>query len=181
MHNAVKHFIKQVRKETSSKYGLRSYFRNKKVLEVGSKNINGSPRKYFWFCDYTGVDLSKGKGVDKVGAVNDFETFIGLDWQYEVVISTEMLEHDKEWVSSLKTMYELLKPNGLLLITCAAPDRQEHGTKRTSPQDSPDTTDYYRNISAEDFRSVLPPSLFTHYTLMYGRGQNDLYFWGIKK
>lgn len=182
MHNAVKQFIKEVRSETSSKYGFRSFFRFKKVLEVGSKNINGSPRKYFWFCNYTGIDLSMGKGVDVVARLKNL--FFGSYYEfkyYDVVLSCEMLEHDETWEDSLMIMNTILKPGGLLLITCAGPDRAEHGTKRTSPQDSPDTTDYYRNISTEDFRSVLPPELFTHYTLMYGRGMNDLYFWGIKK
>lgn len=170
MHNAVKKFIKEVKEEIPYKFRLR------KVLEVGSHNINGSPRKYFWFCKYTGIDISKGKGVDIVGTFSEIE----LDKKYQVIISTEMLEHDSQWEKSLQKMYDLLLPGGLLLITCAGPDRKEHGTKRTNPECSPDTTDYYRNISTEDFKSVLPEYLFEHYVLMYARGMNDLQFYGIK-
>lgn len=170
MHNEVKRFIKEVRKEFPHKFRLRN------VLEVGSHNINGSPRKYFWFCDYTGVDLSKGKGVDIVGIFSALR----IKQKYDVVVSTEMLEHDVFWASSLTKMYCKLKPGGLLILTCAGPDRIEHGTKRTTPFCSPDTIDYYRNISTEDFKSVLPSTLFDSYVLMYARGKNDLQFYGIK-
>lgn len=177
MHKEVGSFIKYVRRSTKSKYGRRSFFRGKKVLEVGSKNINGSARHYFWFCSYTGIDLSKGKGVD---SISDICTFTSPR-QYDVIISCEMLEHCEKWVTALKRMYALLRPGGLLLITCAGPDREEHGTAATTPKESPDTTDYYRNISTNEFRSILPNELFHMYYLAYGRGENDLYFYGIKK
>lgn len=171
MHNAVKKFIKEVKAEFPYK------FRNRTVLEVGSHNINGSPRKYFWLCRYRGVDISYGRGVNIVGRFSE----LAFTRKYQVVVSTEMLEHDSSWKTSLKKMYHLLQDKGLLLITCAGPDRSEHGTTRTSPKDSPDTTDYYRNISIEDFKSVLPKNLFETYVLMYARGENDLQFYGIKK
>lgn len=171
MHNAVRKFIKEVRAEYPHKFRLR------RVLEVGSHNINGSPRKYFWFNKkYTGVDISKGKGVDVVGKFSE----IYLEPNFQVVISTEMLEHDNDWENSLRKMYDLLEDGGLMIITCAAPDRKEHGTARTTPECSPDTTDYYRNISTEDFESVLPRHLFQDYVLQYARGKNDLQFYGLK-
>lgn len=174
MHIEVEQFIKRVRKEYWHKFRLR------KVLEVGSKNINGSPRKYFWFCDYTGIDLSKGRGVDKVINICDmpfYENYL----KYQTVISTEMLEHCEEWEEALAAMYHFLQRDGLLIITCASDERMEHGTKRTTPYASPDTTDYYRNISKEDFKSVLPESLFSAYVLMNARDKQDLQFYGIKK
>lgn len=171
MHYAVNKFISDVKKELPYKFRFRS------VLEVGSHNINGSPRKYFWFCKYTGIDISSGKGVDIVGRLSE----ILILAKYDVVISTEMLEHDNQWQYSLAKMYDVLDGGGLMIITCAGPERKEHGTKRTTPEDSPDTTDYYRNISIEDFKSILPPELFGDYVLQYTRGGNDLQFYGIKK
>lgn len=174
MHTAVKKFIKEVRQEVPYKFRLRH------VLEVGSHNINGSPRKYFWFNkSYTGVDISYGKGVNIVGRLSELNG--KLKYFYGVVISTEMLEHDRDWIESLKIMYDKLENNGLLIITCAGPNRKEHGTARTSSNDSPDTTDYYRNITIPDFESVLPSRLFGLYVLQYARGCNDLQFYGIKK
>lgn len=170
MHNSVRQFVKDVRKEYPRKFRLR------KVLEVGSRQINGTIRDLFWLCDYTGLDIMKGKGVDVVCPVDYYTSKSG----FEVVISCEMLEHSETWERDLRAMYDLLAPGGLLILTCAAPHRAEHGTKRTTPECSPATTDYYRNISVEDFQSVLPPGLFDPYVLQYSRGMSDLQFYGIK-
>lgn len=172
MHQAVRIFIKEVRRERPYKFRLRN------VLEVGSKNINGSPRKYFWFCKYTGVDLSKGKGVDIVG--NFAQMNFGHD-RFDIVICFEVLEHCKDWKEVLEKMYLVLKKDGLFILTCASEDRLPHGTNEAHPEASPDTTDYYRNISKEDFKSVLPSELFYLYMLMNARDKQDLQFYGIKK
>ncbi len=175
MHYEIGQFIKRVRRELYWKFRLR------KVLEVGSANINGSPRKYFYFCNYIGIDLSAGKGVDIVGKLPYLITQEGWWAKFDVCISTEVLEHDETWEATLKYMYYSLKIGGLMIITCASDERQEHGTLKTTPFASPDTLDYYRNISKEDFRSILPPTLFGLYVLMNGRDKQDLYFYGIKK
>lgn len=152
------------------------YFTGKKVLEVGSLDINGSVRQFFTDCDYTGIDIAEGNGVDYVSKAHEYvcpET-------HDVVISSEMLEHDKFWQQSLKQMYDNLKAGGLLAISCAGPARPEHGTTRTDTYSSPFTTDYYRNISKEDLLGVLPSELFSECTIGYARGQEDLHFWGVK-
>ncbi len=158
------------------------FFAGKRVLEVGSMDINGSVRDLFTNCDYFGIDLGEGKGVDEVRHVT--QVFLA-DATYDVIISTEALEHDELWNLSLKAMYRLLKPSGILIITCAGPDRAEHGTTRTEDWASPHTTDYYRNISAEDFASILPAELFSKSQLVYcgyeGGEKEDLYFVGIKR
>src|SRR4051812_26542930 len=173
MHLEVKNFVKATRKR------FKKYFIRKKVLEVGSKYINGSVRKYFYFCNYTGVDIGSGKGVDISGRLS--EVVSKLNPKYQTVISTEALEHDFEWQNSLKLMYDLLEDEGLLIITCAGPHRGEHGTARSEGKMSPDTNDYYGNVSVEDFEQVLPPALFNTYVLQYAAGKSDLQFYGIKK
>lgn len=42
------------------------HFHNHWVLEVGSLDINGSIRTFFHDCDYIGLDVSEGNGVDVV-------------------------------------------------------------------------------------------------------------------
>lgn len=171
MHAEVKRFIKDVRLLKTK------YFFFKKVLESGSLNINGSTRDYFYFCHYFGIDIGSGKGVDMICPARFFKN----KNYYDVVISTEQLEHDNTWQESLWQLYENLKSGGLMLITCAAPNRPEHGTKRTTPQDSPYTQEYYKNISIPQFIDTLPRELFSEYNLNYERNAQDLYFFGIKK
>lgn len=171
MHPEISSFVNVV------KIAHPEYFKGKKVLEVGSLDINGTIRGHFEKASYIGLDLGPGKGVDIVSPIHQYEP----GHQFDIVISTEMLEHDIHWQESLRKMYDLLEPNGLLVLTCAGPARQEHGTKRTTPGDSPFTTDYYRNISLEDFSSVLGKELFDSYSLDLYRGDTDLYFFGIKR
>jgi GT2 family glycosyltransferase len=169
LHREANQFIVSVKKEHPE------YFKGKKVLEVGSLDINGSVRQFFEDCDYTGIDLCEGPGVDVVASVVRYlENNRGLE--HDVVISTEALEHDESWNYSLLAMNTLLKPNGLLLITCAAPNRWKHDA-----DGSLYTSGHYRNISVEDFASVLPPNLFSKSYLGYRGDMEDLYFAGIKR
>jgi SAM-dependent methyltransferase len=172
MHPEVDQFIVRV-KELHPEY-----FAGKKVLEVGSQNINGSVRGHFVNCDYTGIDLGEAPGVDVVSDIIDYKH----PEEFDVVISSEMLEHCKEWKKALKQMYANIKPGGLFILTCAGPNRQEHGTHNHTPQDSKFTLEHYRNISIGDFNKALPIlDLFGECELGLTRGDCDLVFWGIKK
>jgi SAM-dependent methyltransferase len=172
MHKEVSNFIKEVR---SKHFGR---FVGTRVLEVGSLDINGSVRKHFTLCRYTGIDLSKGKGVD---LVHDISQPLLNKGQFDVVISTEMLEHARHWKDCLVNMYNLVLTGGLFILTCAGTQRDEHGTTRTSPKDSPFTNDHYRNIDIKDFSSALPPHYFDKYFIEERRDGKDLVFYGIKK
>lgn len=157
-----------------------SYFVNRKVLEVGSYNVNGSVRSFFTECDYTGIDVVEGPCVDIVCQGQLYKP----DTLFEVVVSCEMLEHNKWWALTLKNMVHLLEPGGLLLITCASTGREEHGTRVKHPGASPSNIlygDYYRNLVERDFRSVLDmQKLFTSYQFSTNEYSHDIYLWAIK-
>src|SRR6478736_5285158 len=168
MHPEVQRFVHKVKEEYP-----RYFLGDQRVLEVGSYNINGTIRDLFAeVIDYTGLDLGPGPGVDIVSDINDYDDPDG----YNVVISMEMLEHCKEWEKALLKMYKLTKSGGLFVLTCAGPARHEHGTHRTTPQDSQFTLDHYRNISIADFLSVLPSRLFKKSSLSLERDECDLVF-----
>ena len=47
--------------------GLHSeFFENKKVLDIGSFDVNGNEEFLFKNCDFTGLDIGEGDGVDVV-------------------------------------------------------------------------------------------------------------------
>lgn len=170
MHTEVKTFVTQV------KNLFPDYFTDKWVWEIGSLNVNGSVRDYFTDCNYTGIDLIPGEGVDKVAHARTW-TFTN----YDVVISTEALEHDQYWDETLRTMYRALMPGGLMIFTCAGPEREEHGTNRSKPEDSPATNDYYGNISIEMIQDVFDlEKQFSEHVIQYERGEQDLMFCGVK-
>ena len=164
------------------KYAHPEYFVGTNVLDIGSLDINGNNRYLFEQCDYTGIDIGEGPNVDLVIEGHLHRT--DKDNKYDVVVSTECFEHDKHWELTLNNvMKNLLNKGGLFLFSCAAPGRPEHGTKKTSPKDSPFTTDYYRNLSEDDIRSVLDcDKLFKEYKFKTrSTFPQDLYFYGIKK
>lgn len=85
------------------------------VLEVGSYDVNGTVRPLFADAGaYVGVDVVPGPGVDMV--------YDGLTLPYEsdtfdVVVSTEMLEHCTRPWRIVAEMARVLRPGGTLLLT----------------------------------------------------------------
>lgn len=156
------------------------FFVGKHVLEIGSLDINGSIRALFRECDYVGIDVAPGTGVD---VVCEGQNYDGLDDSFDVVISCEVMEHNPHWVKTLKNMVRLCRPGGLVVMTCATLGRREHGTARTSPDASPLTVelgwDYYRNLTAFDFRKEGATKGVSH-VFAYNWESRDLYLVGIK-
>lgn len=160
-------------------------FDNKKVLDIGSLDINGNNRYLFKNCSYTGIDIGAGNNVDIVSKGHEYSA---PDLEYDVIISTECFEHDMFYEKTLINCVRMLKNGGLFLFTCATTGRPEHGTRRTSPQDAPllmnhdNWSDYYKNLTEEDIENVLKlEQIFSSYEFEVNRISCDLYFYGIKK
>lgn len=169
MHKAVKIYCSRILAK------FPSMFNNKDVLDCGSLDINGNNRYLFTNCRHTGIDIVDGKNVDVVCRLHKYIT----GKQFDVIISTEMLEHDSFLEKSLQRMFQLLKPGGLLLLTAAGYGREEHGTTAMHPGDSPLTHDYYKNLDPADFYKNLPLEQFSWYEISY-KG-TDIRFTGIKR
>jgi SAM-dependent methyltransferase len=170
-------FIKQI---------LSDFFIRKCVLDVGSGDINGNNRFLFENCEYHGNDVIQGKNVTIVSKTKDL---LFQNNTFDTIVSTEYFEHDPEYKDSFIKIYDMLKPDGLFLFTCASTDRPEHGTRRTSLCDSYGTignleniVDYYKNLTEVDLNEVLPlKNLFSVWDTYYNQKSKDLYFVGIKK
>ena len=162
------------------------FFADVRVLDVGSLDINGNIRHLFdspvW---YTGIDLAPGKNVDVVAPGHLFDAGI----RFDVVISAESLEHDLYYARTLLNMVRLLRPGGLLAFSCASTGREEHGTRRSSPENAPflesmapEWADHYHNLTEGEIRVVLPvEEYFDPFHFEENSEVHDLYFWGIKQ
>jgi hypothetical protein len=147
------------------------------AIDVGSKNINGCNRPLFrGNSHYIGIDLSEGPNVDVVGRAH---LVLPALPPCDTIISTEALEHDSTYGQTLLAMYTSLKGGGLMVITCAGEGRQEHGTDEHEAWCSPDTTDYYKNVTNAMFAAILRPAWFESYHLR--QHKTDLQFYGVKK
>lgn len=180
MHLEAKEFTLFVKKI------LFNFFINKRVLDVGSGDINGNNRFLFENCEYDGNDVIQANNVTIVSKTKDLPF---ADNTFDTIISTECFEHDPEYKESFIKIYNMLKPSGLFCFTCASTGRKEHGTRRLNPYDSygtignlEDMSDYYKNLTETDINEVLPLNeLFSVWNTYYNTVAHDLYFVGIKK
>ena len=159
-----------------------AYFIGQKVLDVGSLDVNGNNRYLFKDCQYTGLDVVPGKNVDIVSIAHKYDV---LDIIYDVVFSTNSLEHDLYYQLTLQKMVDLLKKEGLLFFSVATA-WHEHGTNKTTPNQSgtsqmgEEWENYYKNLSEEDIRnSIDVDKIFSQYE--FSIEDRDLRFWGIKR
>jgi len=91
----------------------------KRVLEIGSLNINGSVRQFFPDASlYIGIDMQKGTGVDIVMNARDIEKEFRKG-SFDTVICLEMLEHDIAFWLTLRSINWILKKGGYFI--CSTP------------------------------------------------------------
>ena len=93
--------------------------RGKRVLEVGSLDVNGSVRgdiMAFGPAEYVGIDIRPGPGVDVVCDAGDLVERFGEN-AFDVVISTELLEHARDWRRIVSNIKRVTKPNGVMIVS----------------------------------------------------------------
>jgi len=175
------------------KYRFPCHFKNVNVLDFGSLDVNGNNRAFFDdITSYMGVDLGEGNNVDVVSLAHEYKS----ETKFDVVITTELFEHDIFWKQTFLNGFDLLKSGGLYIFTCAGDGRAEHGTIRTRGVDSPFTSkiqgweNYYENKTTKDFVNIFDfEKGFNIYSFEYGpswdttigSNSHDLYFFGIKR
>lgn len=93
-----------------------------RMLEVGSLDVNGTVRSVLGqaVSSYYGVDIRPGPGVDEVLDVARLSERFG-EQAFDLVTSTEMLEHCFDWQGALFQMLNVLRPDGLFLLTTRSP------------------------------------------------------------
>jgi SAM-dependent methyltransferase len=99
------------------------------VLEVGALDVNGSPRPHIESLGparYVGVDLAQGPGVDELCDVASLVARFG-ESEFDLVVSTEMVEHVLEWRRAFDQMKRVLRPGGLFVLTTRSKGFPLHG------------------------------------------------------
>jgi SAM-dependent methyltransferase len=93
------------------------------TLELGSRWVNGSVRGFFTG-SYLGVDHEPQEGaVDLVADAMD----LPLESEsFDVVVSTEMLEHCERPADAVREMGRVCRTNGYVLVTARGPGFPYH-------------------------------------------------------
>jgi SAM-dependent methyltransferase len=101
----------------------------KKVTEVGSMDVNGSLRpllESFKPKQYLGIDVIEGRGVDVVCNAEDLMRNFQKQ-SFDVLISTEMLEHVRNWKLVISNFKNVVKSGGKIVITTRSYGFPYHG------------------------------------------------------
>lgn len=176
MHAQCKLWCEKVKERFSE------HFKDKRVLEIGSANINGVLRYLFEGGEYIGIDVKPYDCVDVVSIAHKYDE---PPESFDVIYSTSTLEHDKYFKKTLQKMVELLKPGGLMFFT-AGTLWAEHGTPKNKPEDSLTSKikhwiGYYHNLEPSDVtQSIDLNKSFSEWEMHLDSGL-DLDFWGIKR
>lgn len=113
-----------------------------RTLDVGAFSHNGCARDVV---DITvGVDIKKGKGVDLVCPVEKLLDHFPAG-SFDACVSTETLEHVKDWKGFVHTTWDLVKEGGFIVMTMASEMKGRHAY--------PD--DYWR-FTEEHIRAIYP-------------------------
>lgn len=119
-----------------------------KVVEIGSRHINGSIRPIFSLAsEYVGVDITPGAGVDVVMPGQDYVPLFKPD----VVVCCEVLEHVDvaTGFAIVSNAVKMLKKGGKFYATMAHIARPPHSAVDGGPL-RPD--EYYGNVTIETLK-----------------------------
>lgn len=99
------------------------------ILEIGSYQVKGQselielrglfPR----LSDYTGIDIREGPGVDRVASV---EKLPFADASFSCVMAFNTFEHVQRFWLGFEEVFRVLKPDGVLLLSCPFHFRIHH-------------------------------------------------------
>ena len=102
---------------------------SRSVLEVGSCDPNAAVRSIIMPlrpARYTGADLVPGPGVDVVcSAEGLLDRF--APGSFDLVISTEVLEHVRDWRRMVHNLKTVLREHAMLIVTTRSPGFEFHG------------------------------------------------------
>ena len=152
MHERVGEFVKECVKGID--------FSGEHVLEIGSKNVNGSVRPLFTGVIYHGIDVLEGKDVDDIIDAKDYD---GHE-QFDCVVTTDALEHCPEPRTIIECAYRSLKSGGMLIVTAASDGRDPHKANGTEGEP---IWEWYRNVPPRELSNDLEEVGFVRSEVRY--------------
>lgn len=143
----------------------------KRVLDVGSQDINGSFRTVITPMQpelYLGVDMAEGQGVDEVVNVHELTNHFEEE-SFDIVISTEAIEHILDWRSAINQIKRMVKRDGMLVLTSRSRGFGFHAYPH----------DHWR-YELQDIRNIFHPAMWEIEVLTKDMFNNDHYGFFMK-
>lgn len=145
-------------------------------LDLGGQDVNGGVRDLFgdqvlWDV----LDIEAGPGVTIVGDATSWRPGPNAV-HYDVVLTTETLEHVQAWPAILETAAAVMTERGTLFVTCASTSRPAHGATGAP---LPAEGEWYQNVVPEHLKTALD-GLFEHVQVDYAYPPGDAYAWAVE-
>lgn len=155
--------LNQSGKEFGIKCLTQAVIQGRSILEVGACDINGSLRPHVTAlqpASYLGTDIAEGPGVDQIAYVERLQADLGRT--FDVIISTEVAEHVRDWRAMVRSMKATLNPGGHLLLTTRSKGFYYHGYPfdwwRYEPEDMREIFSDFEVLAVE--KDPLAPGVF---------------------
>lgn len=129
-----------------------------RVLELGSRDLNGGVRRLFPDAIYWGIDIEPGPGVDEVADARTWRA----KRPFDLVVCCEVFEHVEDWPRIVETASAALLPGGRAILTMATDPRRPHSGRAPVRELAPG--EFYANVNPAVLASALC-RWFTDWTL----------------
>ena len=97
--------------------------KGKRILDVGSYDVNGSLKPIFKEGEYIGLDQAPGPNVDVVSSSHKIEM---EDNSFDIIVTSSCFEHDPMFWLTFLEMVRLVKPGGYI-YNCVPSQGHYHG------------------------------------------------------
>lgn len=148
-----------------------------RVLDVGGCDVNGTVHASIKAClpetcdvSISAMDIEPGPGVTILGDATDWTFWHELCASgvfYDLVISTEVLEHVQHWPVIIGGARSVLRAGGWFVGTCASTGRAPHGARGSFAVPE---GEWYANVTSLELEDALIASGFAQeVTVEYSR------------
>jgi SAM-dependent methyltransferase len=102
------------------------------VVEAGSRSVAGAGQsvrpliEQYGPAGYVGTDIEHGLYVDEICDAGELQMRFGDD-RFDIVVTTEMLEHTLDWRRIVSNLKRVAKPGGTLIVTTRSYGFPYHG------------------------------------------------------
>lgn len=128
------------------------------ILDLGGRDVNGTTRPLFPRANvYIVVDIEPHPSVDYVCDAGDLD----LQDRFDVVVSTECLEHTKRAPDIVRTAWRHLRDGGTFVATMAGVGREPHSASGHSTVGD----EYYHNVTSDELGEWLEAAGFEDWTV----------------
>lgn len=138
------------------------------IIEIGSRNINGSARDAFSGCKYVGFDIAGGNGVDVIIDITKTKSKAHLG-KYRTIITTETLEHVLP-ASIVPAMFDYVSGDCQVIITCATGKREPHSAVDGGHLRG---GEYYGNVDPSELKALIMANNGNFECVVYYEKFND--------